>query len=47
MDADYLKAHVGTALAKALSEVVVKNPEDAIAQRKYMPGRENLGMGHR
>ena len=30
MDADYLKAHVGTALAKALSEVVVKNPEDAI-----------------
>ena len=30
MDADYLKAHVGPALAKALSEVVVKNPEDAI-----------------
>ena len=30
MDAAYLQKHVGPALAQALSEVVVKNPEDAI-----------------
>ena len=30
LDASFLQQHVGPALAKALSEVVVKNPEDAI-----------------
>ena len=30
MDANYLQKEVGAALAQALSEVVVKNPEDAI-----------------
>ena len=30
MDAAYLKEHVGSALAQALSQVVVDQPEDAI-----------------
>ena len=30
MDADFLKKHVGTALAKGLAQVVVDQPEDGI-----------------
>ena len=30
MDAEFLKQHVGTALAKGLAQVVVDRPEDAI-----------------